>query len=116
MVGRVGGWGLCSPTVHVPFGGSAEGARQSVCQARQQGSVALLLVAETIIYAVVAAPTAAPSSVMIDSRYPSPPRQLVDGMKYDLELGDCASCCPPGRKTSREEILGFDNGWTREVW
>jgi hypothetical protein len=32
-----GGGGLCSPTVHVPFGCSTEGAHQALCPARQQG-------------------------------------------------------------------------------
>jgi hypothetical protein len=39
--------GLCSPMVHVPFGGSSEGARQSLGPARHQGGssrVAILLV------------------------------------------------------------------------
>ncbi len=67
---------MCSSTVHVPFSGSTEGARLSVCLARQQGGssrVALLLVAEKMVRAVVAAPTAAPASVMIDGRCPAPP-------------------------------------------
>jgi hypothetical protein len=72
--------GGCAAQLFTSASAVAPRGHQSVCQARQQGSVALLLVAETITYAVVAAPTAAPSSVMIDSRYPSPPRH---GMKYD---------------------------------
>ncbi len=63
--------------VHVPFGGSTEGARQSLCLARNQGgssSVAILLVVKSeIVCAVVAAPTATPVSVRIDSRCPAPP-------------------------------------------
>lgn len=69
------GW-LCGPIVHVPFGGSTEGARQSLCPERHQGgssSVAMLLVAERIVCAVVAAPTATPASVRVDSRCPAPP-------------------------------------------
>ncbi len=50
---------MCSPAVHVPFGSSTEGARHSSRPARHQGgssSVALLLVEERIVCAVVAAP------------------------------------------------------------
>jgi hypothetical protein len=67
---------LCSPVVHVPFGGSTEGAHQSLCPARHQGgssSMAILLVAERIVCAVEAAPTATPASVRIESRCPAPP-------------------------------------------
>ncbi len=67
--------GLCSPMVHDPFCRSTEGARQSLCPARHQGgssSVAILLVAERIVSAVVAGPTATPVSVRIDSRCPAP--------------------------------------------
>ncbi len=74
--GGWGGGGLCSQMVHVPFGGRTEGASQSLCLARHQGgssSVAILLVAERIVCAVVAAPTATPASVRIDSRCPAPP-------------------------------------------
>jgi hypothetical protein len=70
--------GLCSQMVHIPSGGSTEGARQSLCQARHQGCssrVAILLVEERIVCAIVAAQTATPVSVRIDSRCPAP---LVD--------------------------------------
>jgi hypothetical protein len=83
VVSKAWGWGggevasgLCSPMVHVPFGGSTEGARQSLCLARYQGGssrVTMLLVAERIVCAVVAAPTATPGSVRIDRRCPAPP-------------------------------------------
>ena len=70
-----GGW-LCGPVVHVPLGGSTEGACQPLCPARQQGgssSVALPLVVKRIVCAAVAAPTATPASVRIDGRCPAPP-------------------------------------------
>ena len=69
------GW-LCSPIVHVPFGGSTEGARRSLCQASHQGgssSVSILLVAERIVCAIVAAPTATPASVRVDNKCPALP-------------------------------------------
>jgi hypothetical protein len=58
------------------FGGSTEGACQSesLRPTRHQGGtsrVALPMVAERIMCAVVAAPTATPASVRIDSRCPA---------------------------------------------
>ena len=98
---------MCGPMVHVPFGGSTEGASQSSCPARHQGdssSVAVLLVAERIVCAVVAAPTATPASVRVDARCPAPPVDyragLVGGMKHGLELGDYALLFLAVRKTS----------------
>ena len=79
MGGGLGGVGwLCGPVVHVPLGGSTEGACQPLCPARQQGgssSVALRLplVVKRIVCAAVAAPTATPASVRIDGRRPAPP-------------------------------------------
>ena len=74
-VGGGRGW-LCGPIVHVPFGGSTEGARQSLCPARHQGgssSVAILPVAERVVRAIVAAPMASPAPVTIGSRCPAQP-------------------------------------------
>ncbi len=87
LVGRVGGWGfggggLCCPVVHVPLGGSTEGACQVLCPARQQGgssSVAILLVVKWIVCAAIAAPTSTPASVRIDSRCPAPPVEYRAG-------------------------------------
>jgi hypothetical protein len=73
---------LCSPMVHVPIGGSTEGARQSLCPARYEdgsSSVTILLVAERIVFAVMAAPTATPASVRIDSRYSALPVEYRAG-------------------------------------
>jgi hypothetical protein len=70
--------GLSCQMVHVPFFGSTKGARQSLCPERHQGGssrVAILLVAEKIVCAIVAALTATPVSVRIDHRCPAP---LVD--------------------------------------
>ncbi len=68
---------MCCPMVHVPFSGSTEGSRQSLCPARHQGgssrvTVAILLVVERVVCAVVAAQTATPVSVRIDCRCPAP--------------------------------------------
>jgi hypothetical protein len=70
--------GVVCLAVCFPFGGSTEGAHQSLCPARQYSgfsSVALLLVVERIVCAVMAAPEAAPEPVAIDGRCPAP---LVD--------------------------------------
>jgi hypothetical protein len=67
--------GLCCPMVHVFFCCSTEGARQSLFLARNQGGssrVAILLVVERIVCAIVAAPMATPVSVRIDRRCPAP--------------------------------------------
>ncbi len=67
---------MCGPIGLVPLGGSTEGACQVLCLARQQGgssSVAILLVVKRIVCAAIAAPTATPASVRIDSRCPAPP-------------------------------------------
>jgi hypothetical protein len=56
--------------------------------------VAILLVADRIVCAVVAAPTATPASVRIDSRCPAP--QVDYRVKHGLELGEC-ELLPPGR-------------------
>ncbi len=67
---------MCSQMVHVPFGCRTKGTRQSLCLTRHQGgssSVAILLVEERIVCSVMAAPTATPASVRIDSRCPAPP-------------------------------------------
>jgi hypothetical protein len=68
--------GLCCPVVHVPFDSSTKGARQSLCPTRHQGGpsrLAILLVEERVVCVVMAAPTATPVSVRIDSRCPAPP-------------------------------------------
>jgi hypothetical protein len=81
FVPSVGG----SLIVHVPFCSSTEGARQSLCLVRHQGgsssveSVEILLLVERIMCAVVAAPTATPASVRIDSRCPAPPVDYQTG-------------------------------------
>ncbi len=76
--------GFCSPMVLVPFCCSTKGLARGhaspckLCQVRHQGcssSVAILLVEERIVCAIVAAQTATPVSVRIDSRCPAP---LVD--------------------------------------
>ncbi len=96
VVGKAGGpggggeGGLCSPMVHVPFGCSTEGARQSLCQARHQGGssrAAILLVVEKIVCAVVAAPTTTPVSVrqQVSSSTGGLSGGLVGGMKHGLE-------------------------------
>jgi hypothetical protein len=73
----VGGWGwggwLCGPVVHVPLGGSTEGARPSWRPTRHQDgsdSVTILPVAERVVRAIVAAPMASPAPVTIGSRLP----------------------------------------------
>ncbi len=60
---------MCSPMLHLPFGGRTEGALKSL----GSRSVATLLVAERIVCAVMATPTATPASVKMDSRFPAPP-------------------------------------------
>jgi hypothetical protein len=104
--------GLCGPMVHVPFGGGTEGARQSLCPARHQGGssrLAILLVAERIVCAVVAAPTATPMSgdscvredrpqVRLSSSNGGQLDELDVGMKHGLELGECVLGLPPRRK------------------
>jgi hypothetical protein len=67
---------LCCPYGPRPPRCSTEGACQSLFQRRHQGgssSVALSLVVESIVCAVVAAPMGSPASVSIDSRCPAPP-------------------------------------------
>ena len=78
--GGVGGWGwggwLCGPVVHVPLGGSTEGARPSWRPTRHQDgsdSVTILPVAERVVRAIVAAPMASPAPVTIGSRCPAQP-------------------------------------------
>ena len=71
MRGRL--WG---PVVHVPLGGSTEGARPSWRPTRHQdgsGSVTILPVAERVVRAIVAAPMASPAPVTIGSRCPAQP-------------------------------------------
>jgi hypothetical protein len=67
---------LCCPLVHIPFSSSTKGACQSLYLTRYQGgsrSAALPLVAERIVCAVMAAQTASPASVRIDSKCPAAP-------------------------------------------
>ena len=81
LVGRVEGEGvrmrgrLWGPVVHVPLGGSTEGALPSRRPARHlvgPSSVAVLLVAERV-RPIVAAPTAYPAPVAVGCRHPVPP-------------------------------------------
>ena len=73
--GGRGRW-LCSPIAHVPRGGDTEEARQSWCPARHQegsSSVTMLVVAERVLFSIVATPMASPAPVVIGSRCPSRP-------------------------------------------
>jgi hypothetical protein len=65
---------LWGPVVHVPPGGSTEGALPSRRPARHwvgPSSVAVLLVAERV-WPIVAAPTAYPAPVAVGCRHPAP--------------------------------------------
>ncbi len=81
LVGRAEGEGvrmrgrLWGPVVHVPLGGSTEGALPSRRPVRHRvcpSSVAVLQVAERIL-PIVAAPMAYPAPVAVGSRHPVPP-------------------------------------------
>ncbi len=101
-----------SPTAVAPRGDARPCVRRDTKVAPAAG---LLLVAEKFVCAVVAAPTAAPASVMIDCRCVQLHRWNIGRVSwwFDALLKSFVivhSGCPPGRKTCGEETLGFDDG------